>query len=142
MANYSAPAPHDTGSWAGENRAWLRGPHGTDDNAKVNATLDASLFPAAVQKPEGYIVSGTVAARKTSTGYIGAYDPTGSDGLNKPVGILYNTVSIKNGIEHVFNALLVHGTVNEDELPFASGMGSLDAAARTALPHIIVYPAL
>lgn len=57
-----------------EDRSWLGSAHGTE--ATDSITLDLALFTKEVHYPDGEILSGTVLARKTSSGLYGPYSGT------------------------------------------------------------------
>lgn len=57
-----------------EDRSWLGSAHGTESTRSV--TLDLALFTEATHYPNGEILSGTVLAKKTSTGLYGPYSGT------------------------------------------------------------------
>lgn len=117
-----------------ENRAWVRGPHGTEPGAMPSVTLDVAKFSAAF--PTGAVPSGVLVSRPTGQEKVVPYDPAGEDGSEKPLGFLWNSVTIEPGLAFS-NAAYIHGFVNPDRLPIESGKGALDAAARTALTNII-----
>lgn len=54
-----------------EDRSWDR--TRPDNGVDIGGTLDVSLFTQADHFPNGYLPSGTVLARKTSTGLLGPY---------------------------------------------------------------------
>ncbi|MGP9727893.1 head decoration protein [Glutamicibacter sp. AOP3-A1-12] len=118
-----------------ENRAWLRGPHGTEPGANANITLDIPTF--AGLHPNGFIPSGFVVSRDAATQKFVPYDPAGLDGSEVPAGFLFGSLSVAEGATVVGGALFDHGYVNADRLPLSEGKGALDEAARTALTHII-----
>lgn len=120
-----------------ENRSWLLSPHGTEPGTTPSVTLDISKFTAGTHYPNGYIPSGTVLGIVTATNMAAPYDPGASDGSETPVGILFSSLPVNPGSTKVGGAYLVHGFVSRKKLPFTTGSGSLDAAAETALSHII-----
>lgn len=67
-------SPQSTTVTALENRDWLGSAHGTESTDTI--TLDLALFTAAVHYPNGEILSGTVLAKKTSSGLYGPYSGT------------------------------------------------------------------
>lgn len=133
MAKFAEPI-----GFFAENRAWLRTPHGTDDNAKSNVTLNTTLFPEALLLNEKYIPSGTVIGKVTATGEYGAFDAAASDGREVAAGILFNTRSLSeaDGDNRIFDAMLVHGGVTVSRLPHKTGAGAL---VDGQLPHIVRY---
>ena len=119
-----------------ENRAWLRGPHGTEPGANKSIVLDltaAGGFVAGTHYPNGFIPSGTVLGKITATGKYGVYDSGASDGRQTAAGLLFDSESVRAGQTTAVNALYVHGFVDPAKLPFQSGTGSATAAAKTAL---------
>lgn len=118
-----------------ENRAWLRGPHGTDPGANANITLDIPAF--AGTHPNGFIPSGIVVGKITATEKFGPYDPAASDGTETAAGFLFGSLSVDAGATVVGGALVNHAYVNADKLPIQTGKGALDAAARADLTHIL-----
>jgi hypothetical protein len=58
-------------SFGVENRSWLGSAHGTEATRTV--TLDVSAFTEGTHYPDGYIKSGTVLGRITSSGLYGPY---------------------------------------------------------------------
>lgn len=120
----------------GDNRGWLWGPHGTEPGTNPSIDLDVSLF-SADQTKGGYIPSGTVLGQVTDGKY-GPYDPAATDGRETAVGILFSSVGAAGGQATTPNqAMLIHGFVDASRLPFQTGPGSLDEAAKGHLPHII-----
>lgn len=120
-----------------ENRAWLRGPHGTEPGANPNVTLSVALFTAGTHYPNGFIPSGIVLGKVTATGLYGPYDSTATDGRETAAGFLFGSLTVPVGIDRVASGLVVHGFVNPAKLPLQSGTGALDATGRTDLAHII-----
>jgi hypothetical protein len=118
-----------------ENRAWLRGPHGTEPGANPNVTLDISKFAGLY--PNGFIPSGTLLAKLTTGGKYGPYDTAATDGTEVAKGFLFGSLTVEPGATVVAGGLLNHGYVNETKLPFQTGKGSVDADAKAALTHII-----
>lgn len=109
-----------------EKRSWLLSQHGTDPGTNPGITLDASLFTAGTHYPNGYLPSGTVISPAG-----GPYSGTGA-----VAGILLASVRIPSASAKVGGALLVHGFVKTNKLPFSSGAGSLGAGGAAALPLI------
>jgi hypothetical protein len=102
-----------------EKRNWLLGPHGTEPGTTPTVTIDVSAFTAATHYPNGYIPSGTVVGTVTA----------GSTG-----GVPANTAI------DVADAIVVHCFVDPNKLPFTTGAGALDAAARADLPMVHFAP--
>lgn len=90
--------------------------------------------------PNGYIPSGTAVGKVTATGKFGPYDNTASDGREVCYGLTFADVTVvrQNGsiASTVGTGAFVRGAVNSGWLPFQSGPGSIDAAAKTDLPTI------
>lgn len=122
-----------TESYAPESRGWLRGPHGTEPGANPSITLDLALFDAEDHYPTGYIKSGCVVGKVTSTGFYGPYDPDASDGREDAKGLLFDSETVKPGQQRALNALYVHGFADPARLPYTGVAGELDADARAAL---------
>jgi hypothetical protein len=132
-----------------EKRNWLLGPHGTEPGATPTVTVDISAFTAATHYPNGYIPSGTVVGTITasSTGgvwMVGPYDNAAADGRQTAVGFLFNSVKVPNPADttkDVADAILVHGFVDPNKLPFSGATtGAIDAAGRVDLPMIHFAP--
>jgi hypothetical protein len=140
-----------TTAYQSAKRSWLLSPHGAEDpGTNPSITLDISKFTAGTHYVNGFIPSGTVVTKVTATGLWGPYDSTASDGRQTPaddaVGILFgdSTVIRPNGsaATKVGAAIVVHGFVNTNKLPFGTGVaGGLGAAAKTAL-RLIWFRAL
>jgi hypothetical protein len=139
----------ETTSYQVEKRSWLLGMHGTDPGTTPTVTLDVSTFTAGTHYPNGYIPSGTVLGTVTagSTGgvwMVGPYDNAAVDGRGTAVGILLNSVKVPNTADttkDVASAMLVHGFVDPNKLPFSGAtVGALDTAGRTDLPMIHFAP--
>lgn len=118
-----------------EDRSWLRGPHGTEPGANPTVTLLTALFDQAEHYPNGFIPSGIVLGKVTATGVYGPYDSTAEDGREVAAGLLFGSLTVDG--DRVASGLVIHAFVNADRLPIDAGAGALDAAARTALKHII-----
>lgn len=123
--------------YGGEDRSWTIGEHGFD--ASLNAPLDFATFTGA-NFADGYIKSGCVVGEITASGKYGPYEPGASDGRETAVGMLVNTTKIPaNTAQVASDAILVHFVCRTSRLPYPTGLGSLDAAARTALaPRVIL----
>lgn len=118
-----------------ENRAWLRGPHGTEPGANPSITLDIPAFAAL--HPKGFIPSGILVGKITATNKYGPYDPDATDGSETAAGFLFGSLNVFAGAEVVGGALVIHAFVNADKLPIQTGKGAVDDAARAELTHII-----
>lgn len=126
-----------TVTYGTDSRAWLWGPHGTEPGTTPSIVLDISSFTAATHYPNGQIPSGTVLGKITASGLYGPYDNAATDGRQTAAGLLFSFVVPKaDTTKDIGGAMLVHGFVNPAKLPFASGAGALDAAARVELPLI------
>jgi hypothetical protein len=116
-----------TTGYQAEKRSWLLGPHGTGPGDNRGITLDASLFTAGTHYPNGYIPSGTVISPAG-----GPYSGTGA-----VAGILFSSVRVSSATAKIGAALVQHGFVNTNKLPFSTGTGSLGAGGAAALPLIV-----
>jgi hypothetical protein len=97
---------------------WLASDHGTEAGAVISVLVD------------GTPPSGALLGKISATGHYILYTPGASDGTQTATGVLLGPVTAGTGL------MLVHGMVNTANLPIPSGAGSVDAAARTALPLI------
>lgn len=124
-----------TTAYQADGRVWLRGSHGTEPGANPSITLDltAGGFVAGTHYPNGYIPSGTILGKITTSGKYGVYDSAASDGRQTAAGILFDPETVSTGQTTAVNALFVHGFVDPTRLPFQAGTGSASAAAKTAL---------
>ncbi len=119
------------GTFGAEDRSWTIGEHGFD--MSENAPLDFTKFTGA-NFTDGYIKSGCVLGLVTATGKYGPYDDAASDGRQTAVGMLFNTVKIPaNTATVTSDAILTHFLCRTARLPYATGLGALDANARTDL---------
>lgn len=116
-----------TTGYQAEKRSWLLGPHGVGPGDNRGITIDASLFTAGTHYPNGYLPSGT------------AISPAGGpySGTGACAGLLFSSVKLATATSKVGGALVVHGFVNTNKLPFSSGAGSLGAGGAAALPLIV-----
>lgn len=121
--------------YTSENRAWLAGPHGTEPGMTPGLTLDLTKFSDA--KFADVIKSGCVLGKVTANGRHGPYDPAATDGRQTATHVLFNTVNRKAGRTYEGNAGYIHGAVIESKLPY-TGIGGLDADAKTDLKHIVL----
>lgn len=124
-----------------EKRSWLQS--NPDADACDSIVLDVSKFTAGTHFPNGFIPSGCGLAKITASGLYGPYDTAASDGRQLVTSQLYllfnsSTVVHKDGSSaaKLVVAGLAKGTVADAKLPFQTGAGSLDAAAKTALKFI------
>lgn len=120
-----APRVSDPG-WVTDDPSWLGSAHGTDSTQTV--TLDASLFTAETHYPDGYLPSGLNLAKVTATGLYGPYDNTEDDGREVFKGHLVGPREVPTATAKIAAAILVHGTVREENLPIAiDSAGKADA---------------
>lgn len=130
-----------TTSYTVESRAWLRGEVGTEPGENPSVIVDLTTFVAGTHFPNGVLPSGTAVGIITAQTsgeriVVGVYDPAATDGRQTFAGLLFNSETVRTGQQKSSNALFRRGNVNPDALPFASGTGSVDAAAKTARPQI------
>jgi hypothetical protein len=74
---------------------------------------------------------------------VGPYDNAATDGRQTAVGFLFNSVKVPNPANtaiDVADAIVVHCFVDPNKLPFTTGAGALDAAARADLPMVHFAP--
>jgi hypothetical protein len=123
-----------------EKRSWLiPQPGSVGPGYTPSGTLLPSLFTAGTHYPNGFIPSGTVLGRVTASGYLGPFDPAATDGRQTAVGLLFSSVGVNAAVptQPVGGAFVAaFAVVRTAKLPFQSGVGSLTAAARTALATI------
>ena len=113
-------------------RDWLLPTGGSYYGHALGGVLDASLF-AADRYPNGFVPSGTVLARHTN-GRLAPYAAGGANGTGTAVGFLFDAVTIKSATARPGVAYVVgFAVVRAGRLPWQTGAGSLDSAARTAL---------
>lgn len=90
--------------------------------------------------PNGYIPAGIAVGKVTATGLFGPYDDTASDGRQVCYGLTFNDVTAvrANGsvAATVGTGAFVRGAVTTSKLPFQSGPGSIDSAAKADLPTV------
>lgn len=126
---------YTSGGVVAEDHSWTIGEW--RNGATDNAPLDYALFTG-TNFDTGIIKSGCVLGKVTASGKYGPYDPAAGDGRNVAVGMLFNTTRIPADRTRVASdAVLIEFTCNPKRLPYQTGLGSLDAAARTALRHTI-----
>lgn len=114
-----------------EDRSWLLGPDGVGPGDNPSIVLDVSKFAGLY--PDGFIPSGTVLGKITADGKYGPYDPAGTDGTEVASEILFVSVTVPTGVSIVAGAGVHKGEVDPAKLPFQTGKGALDDAARQAL---------
>ncbi|ANW64009.1 hypothetical protein BCA37_10745 [Mycobacterium sp. djl-10] len=119
------------------NRQWLL----QEPKVKPNVTYDISKFTAGTHYPNGYIPSGVALGIVTATKLAGPYDNTASDGREVFYGHGYadvravrqnGTTASKVGTGAVVNDAIV----SVSKLPFQSGAGAIDNAAKADCPTI------
>lgn len=128
-----------TTTYAPDARDWLDSEHGTD--ATVSASLDLATFDAS-QIINGNIPSGCALAKITASQKYGPYDDTKANGQEVLAGHLYAQVKVNAGSTVAHGALLRHGFVKENKLPFQSGQtgrGYVDAAGKVDVKGAIQY---
>lgn len=125
-----------------EDLSWdLTPPHG---GWEINGVLDVTAFNPAQHYANGYLKSGIVLGRNTTTQLLGPYLGSASNGTQTAVGLLKASVSLvqPTGVAKakVGCAVRVHAIISERQLPYTSSNAALggyvDAAARTALRNI------
>lgn len=118
-------------TWGAEDRSWTIGEHGFD--MTENAPLDFTLFTHA-NFADGVIKSGCALGKVTATDKYGPYDNAATDGRETAVGMLFNTTSIPaNKATVATDAILTHFLCRAARLPYPTGAGAVDAAARADL---------
>lgn len=120
-------------------RMWLASPQGTEE--PKHAVLDFTKFNHANFTATGDIRNGCVLGLITATGKYGPYEPGATDGRQKAAGFVFNDNAIPADAANavVTDAFLERCSVRVSGLPYKTGPGSLDAAARTALTHAVFY---
>lgn len=118
-------------------RSWLL----EEPTVKPDVTLDISKFTPAIHYPNGFIPSGTAIADPDGDGLYGPYDGSQTDAdAQTCYGLTYSDVRAirQNGstASKVGTGAVVKGMVSAKKLPFQSGVGSVDAAAKTDLNTI------
>lgn len=120
-----------TGQYGSEDRSWLIGEHGA--NMPINVPLNYALFTGA-NFTSGIVKSGTILGKVTATGKYGPYEPGATDGRQTAAGVLFNSFKLPANLAQVgSDAALVHFHCRVQRLPYTTGLGALDANARTAL---------
>jgi hypothetical protein len=89
----------------------------------------------------GFIPSGTVIGLVTATGLFGPYTSGASDGTQTAYGLTYGDVRVirQNGSVATkvgTGAVVYDAAVSVSKLPFQTGPGSIDSAAKTALAQL------
>lgn len=118
-------------------RLWLAGEHGAD--APLHVPYDFTTF-SHENFSAGYIPNGTILGKITASKLFGPYDPAATDGRETAAAIAFNDDLIPDDKTRVVTGAAVrHCGVVVSGLPFKSGPGSLDAAARAALAGVIQW---
>lgn len=117
-----------------EDQSWLGSAHGTSSCRPV--TLDPALFTAGTHYPNGFVPSGCALGMVTATGKYGPYTPGASNGTQTFAGFLFTSQRMNVLTTQAIGPLLEHGRVITAKLPFQSGAGAIDTAAKTAAPLI------
>ncbi len=124
-----------TGAYVAEDRSWAIGEHGF--NMPINVPLDWNTFTGA-NFTNGLAKSGCVLGKITASGKYGPYEPAATDGRQAAVGVLFNTSKIPADKDTVSSdAALVHFHCRQSRMPYQTGLGALDADARTALRLVL-----
>lgn len=98
--------------------------------------------------PNGYIPSGTALGLVTATGLYGPYDPTLSNGQQTFAGLTYAPARVlwqaggtfTIAAEVAISLVIYDALVSLSHLPFQSGSGAVDSAAKSAIPAIGYQP--
>lgn len=118
-----------TSEYQAENRTWIYSDPG--QWTRASGTLDVTTFTKTTHYPDGYIPSGTVLGVITASHKLGPYDSTATDGRETPVGFLYDSDTVHDGVDSsVVPVMFQGGGINEHKLPVNSG---LDEDAKSAL---------
>lgn len=128
-----------------EDRSWDLTP--VDGGFVIQGTIDVASWDATQHYANGFIPSGAVVAKDTSSGkWVPYLDASATAGHSTAVGILKSSVRIKrlDGTipTAVAAAALVHGVIDTTKLPYNSTNqalgGYIDADAETDLKLIYV----
>jgi hypothetical protein len=135
-----------TVSYSTSSRTWLASDHGTEIMPGV--PLDLTGFNSAQMYPNGYIASGVVLGKVTSSGKYVPYLDSLTNGTQTAVGIMFNDVQVyvpgtTTLQTNVTVPILLHGFVYSGNLPYTSSNaalgGYLDANAQTDLKNIVFW---
>jgi hypothetical protein len=114
-----------------------------DPSKNKGITLDKSLFTEATHFPDGYLKSGIVLGKVTSSGLYGPYNDSLSTGVEVAAGILYAAVPIRSTADvDPGGALMREGVVTEAKLSIANGAtgrGYIDTAGKADLVDRIYF---
>lgn len=101
---------------------WLGSSHGTESCASI--TIDESTLTEGTHYPDGYLPSGTPLGLISDTGLYGLWSDSDVDG---EIGFLLEPVKVTSGSNPI-GALLEHGVIIADQLPF-----EIDSSVLTAI---------
>lgn len=126
-----------TTAYQSEKKSWLiPQPGAIGFGFTESGTLDLTKFDAGLS-PDGYLRSGTALGIVTASGLLGQYEPAATDGRQKCVGLLFaSTGPIAGRTRDLSAYVAAFAVVKTSKLPVASGKGSIDAGAKTALSTI------
>lgn len=99
-------------------------------------TLDISAFTANTHYPNGYIPAGTAVGVLSATHLFVPYNNAGSGGAEVCAGLTAEDVIVPDPLDTTKDApfaLMEDCIVVQAKLPFQSGTGSIDSAAKTDL---------
>lgn len=97
---------------------------------RLGITLDAATVSADATGNK-VLSTGTIVAEITASGKYAAYDNALSDGRETAVGVLFESVNLRDG--DVITAVLLHGSVLEARI------SGLDSGARADLAGRIIF---
>lgn len=100
--------------------SWLASAHGTD--VARSGTLKVSTLTENTHYPNGYLPAGTPVGQIEASKLFGLYDNAATDGREVGFGFTLEPVKV-TGDNDVVVAILWHGAVNHDNLPFAVDAG-------------------
>jgi len=101
--------------------SWLVSAHGTD--VARSGTLLVSTLTENTHYPDGYLPAGTPLCQIEASKRFGIYDNAATDGREVGFGFTLEPVKISDTATTVVVAILWHGAVNHDNLPFAIDAG-------------------
>lgn len=111
-----------------EDRSWMLSQWGQGPGENPSCVLDQSAFTAGTHFPNGYIKSGEPLGRITTTGLLGPYDGSATDGRETCVGFLHSSTKVPANGTDPGAALVVAGFIRESRLP-----RSIDSAGKADL---------
>jgi hypothetical protein len=94
---------------------------------RAGATVDASSVGADANGNK-ILLAGTLMGKITASGKYGAYDNGAGDGRETAVGILHESINLKDG--DVICGLILHGSVLEARCSGVDANGKTDLAGR------------